>query len=444
MQQSNQNMENKNNDLTEIITQALNEMKMELGESFNIDKVNLAELERRTGITRAKLRRLKSNGFIDKPHGLTGRKAEHTVLSGYTAVIDNLLGKSITNASLIHERIGELGYSGGLTSIKDYIAQHRDLIPAKRQLVAPQGSRGTRYQSEPGESYQMDWGFVTVEDDKGNEYKVACFAMICHCCGQRYIEFFPNAKQENLFIGMLHAFCFMGIPKYVLTDNMKSVVIGRDPDRHPIWQHDYEAFMKTVGFETKLCKPRHPFTKGAVERLVRFVKDNFIPGRIFSNITELNYQALAWCHAQNGRYHRAVDCIPDEKHQRECWQVARILEATQELMFYLCPPRLISFDGFVHYEGRRFGVPYWYHKRICRIQRKEYELTIYDEDLSRILTVHDVTWSKKDSFCRDQYVSIQPEEFPSVPVKSKIFQIEEREQDSDFSKFDFGEGLWDE
>ena len=98
-------MENKNNDLTEIITQALNEMKMELGDSFDIDKVNLAELERRTGITRAKLRRIKSNGFIDKPHALTGRKAEHTVLNGYTAVIDNLLGKSITNASLIHERI---------------------------------------------------------------------------------------------------------------------------------------------------------------------------------------------------------------------------------------------------------------------------------------------------------------------------------------------------
>ena len=44
-------MKNKNNDLTEIITQVLNEMKMELGDSFDIDKVNLAELERRTGIT---------------------------------------------------------------------------------------------------------------------------------------------------------------------------------------------------------------------------------------------------------------------------------------------------------------------------------------------------------------------------------------------------------
>lgn len=294
--------------------EALNEMKMELGESFNIDKVNLAELERRTGITRAKLRRLKSNGFIDKPHGLTGRKAEHTVLSGYTAVIDNLLGKSITNASLIHERIGELGYSGGLTSIKDYIAQHRDLIPAKRQLVAPQGSRGTRYQSEPGESYQMDWGFVTVEDDKGNEYKVACFAMICHCCGQRYIEFFPNAKQENLFIGMIHAFLFMGVPRHVLTDNMKSVVTGRDAQGHPIWQKDYEIFMGNLCFETKLCKPRHPFTKGAVERLVRFVKENFLPGRIFNELTDLNYEVIRWCNTQNNVYHRAVDCVPNERH----------------------------------------------------------------------------------------------------------------------------------
>lgn len=125
-------------------------------------------------------------------------------------------------------------------------------------------------------------------------------------------------------------------------------------------------------------------------------------------------------------------------------QSACILEPTQELMFYLCPPRLISFDGFVNYEGRRFGVPYWYQKRICRVQRREYELTIYDEDLSRILTVHDVTWSKKDSFCQDQYVSAQPEEFPSVPVKSKIMQIEEKTPASDFSKFNFEEGLWDE
>ena len=161
---------------------------------------------------------------------------------------------------------------------------------------------------------------------------------------------------------------------------MKSVVIRRDEEGHPIWQCDYESFMKTIGFQTKLCKPRHPFTKGKVERLVRFVKENFMAGRVFNSITDLNIQALQWCNKQNGRYHRAVDCIPGEKHRRLCWETAGILEQTREISFYLCPLRLISFDGFVNFEGRRFGVPYWYHKRLCRVQRKDYTVTIYDND----------------------------------------------------------------
>ncbi len=61
----------------------------------------------------------------------------------------------------------------------------------------------------------------------------------------------------------------MGVPEYVLTDNMKSVVIRRDLEGRPIWQVDYAAFMACVGFGTRLCKPRHPFTKGKVERLIR-------------------------------------------------------------------------------------------------------------------------------------------------------------------------------
>ena len=86
-------MKEKTNDLTEIIAQTLNEMKMELGDKFDLNKVNLAELERRTGISRGKLRRLKSNGFVDRPHGLTGRKSETTRLTGFTGIIDSLLAK---------------------------------------------------------------------------------------------------------------------------------------------------------------------------------------------------------------------------------------------------------------------------------------------------------------------------------------------------------------
>ena len=124
----------------------------------------------------------------------------------HTAILDDLLGKGITNSSVCLERLQSVGFSGGLTTVKDYIASHKHLIPAKRQLVAPQGSRGRRFTTEPGEAYQMDWGFTKVVDYDGSEYNAACFAMVCHHCGQRYVEFFPNAKQENLFIGIIHAF----------------------------------------------------------------------------------------------------------------------------------------------------------------------------------------------------------------------------------------------
>lgn len=222
----------KHNSLKRTITHALEELKAEQGDAFDISKVNLAELERRTGITRAKLRRLKDQGFQFKEHGRKGFKAKRTKLTGFEDTINTFLAKGVSNSNVIFERIKSEGYAGGLTIVKDYISAHKHLIPPKRQMVSGQGNRGRRYRTKPGEAFQMDWGFVHVENGSGGEYRAACFAMVCHHCGKRFVEFFPNAKQENLFIGMLHAFEYMGVPEFILTDNMKSVVIGRDENGH--------------------------------------------------------------------------------------------------------------------------------------------------------------------------------------------------------------------
>ena len=327
---------NQSNGFLPIIAQAIAEMEETFGEFLSIEEINLAELSRRTGLSRSKLRRLKANGFRETPHGLAGQRKEQ-ILDGYTAVLDSLLRSGVSNSSVCMERLHSVGFQGSLSTVKRYIAAHKNLIPAKRQQIAPQVNRGRRYTTSPGEAFQMDWGFTDVLDYNNCTFRVACFAMICHHCGQRYIEFFPNARQENLFIGMIHAFQYMGIPRFVLTDNMKSVVLRRDMDGRPIWQKDYENFMKTVGFETKLCKPRHPFTKGKVERLVRFVKDNFLVDRVFSNITDLNWQALDWCNYQNNLYHRATDSVPQQVHMTNCVVQLHELPKTDSIRFYLCP-----------------------------------------------------------------------------------------------------------
>lgn len=430
--------ENERNDLQLTITHALQKMEAEAGENFNLQKVNLAELERLTGISRKRLRNLKEHEFKVLPHGLTGRKKNKTVLTGFTGIIDALLTAGVTNSSAIKDRLDEAGYKGSLTQVKEYISAHKDLVPAKRQVVSPQGNRGRRYTSDPGESFQMDWGFVNVEQDNGTTYRAACFAMICHHCGERYIEFFPNAKQENLFIGMIHGFERLGVPEHVLTDNMKSVVTGRDSDGRPVWNNEYANFMAAIGFETKLCKPRHPFTKGAVERLVKFVKDNFMAARTFGSITDLNYEAWKWCDRQNSRYHDGVFCIPHEEHTRHCLHAgASKLNITDDIHLYLWPLRIISFDGFINYEGRRFGVPYRYTGKTCRVSRQEFTLYIYTPDLKQKLVEHNVTWSRKDSFCKDQYAIRQPEEYPTSSVTTVMHQNSVLGNRDTFNGFNF-------
>ena len=342
-----------------------------------------------TGLSRSKARTLKEKGFTVTPHGRCGLRKENTVIAGYTGVLDDLLRKGVTNSEVCFERIASLGYEGGVTTVKNYIAGRRDLVPAKRKVVEPSRSgRGERYSTEPGEAYQMDWGFVAVEDWRGEACRIACFAMVCHHCGTAYVEFFTNARQENLFIGMVHAFMAMGVPERVVTDNMKSVVTRRDYDGRSVWQADYASFMDAVGFKTTLCKPRHPFTKGKVERLIRFVKGNFLARREFTDITQLNAEALAWCAAQAARFRKPVACVPAEEHAAKCLPTAIAIALDDVTASYLCPRRRISFDGFVNYEGRRFGVPYWYPDKTCRVNREGRRIHIYSDDLSRELACH--------------------------------------------------------
>lgn len=68
------------------VATAIEQMMAEQGDTFSQEKINLAELERRTGISRAKLRRMKKHSFEDTAHAIKGRKAATTLLSGYTGM----------------------------------------------------------------------------------------------------------------------------------------------------------------------------------------------------------------------------------------------------------------------------------------------------------------------------------------------------------------------
>jgi len=63
------------NGLDTIVSQALQKMKEEQGESFHIETVNLAALQRMTGISRGRLRRWKKN-LLSPEHNFRKRKQD--------------------------------------------------------------------------------------------------------------------------------------------------------------------------------------------------------------------------------------------------------------------------------------------------------------------------------------------------------------------------------
>ena len=85
-------------------------------------------------------------------------------------------------------------------------------------------------------------------------------------------------------------------------------------------------------------------------------------------------------------------------------------------------------------------MPYSYLGATARVYRSGDTLYIYSFDLHVLLATHEVTWSWRDSFCEGQYEELaQPEEFPTMPVKTKIRQFPKPSADLSFAKFNFDE-----
>jgi transposase len=91
----------------------------------------------------------------------------------------------------------------------------------------------------------------------------------------------------------LAAFTYLGgLPRILLYDNLKSVVLARERDGTIHWNPRFLDFADVAGFSARACKPYRAQTKGKVESGVKYVRNNFWPGLHFRDLKEVNQQAL--------------------------------------------------------------------------------------------------------------------------------------------------------
>ena len=287
-------------------------------------------------------------------------------LDDYKDLIHVCMAAGIFNCQVIFERIRDKGYTGSITILKDYVKPYR---PPKALPAVP------RYESLPGKQAQMDYGICHYVDLDGVIHKVPAFIMIMGCSRAKYVEFVKRCDLYSLQRCLVNAFeSFGGVPETILTDRMKTVVIGTEGKRI-IWNTKFQEFANDMGFIPKICKARRPQTKGKVERLVHYVKDNFLPGRTFTDLNDLNLQAINWCRKADSEVHGTTGLIPIKELKKE-----PLLPLPEQNVRdrYRFETRKVSIDGFISYDGIKYGVPWQYAGKELRVRLCDGKFQVYD------------------------------------------------------------------
>ncbi|NPV27784.1 MAG: IS21 family transposase [Firmicutes bacterium] len=324
--------------------------------------LSINEIARRTGRDRKTIRKVLES---DKPQKSVKRRNTQSCLDPYKDYIIQRMAQGVLNAEKILKEIKAQGYPGQITILRLFMQPFRPL--AEKRYTE-------RYETGSGEQAQCDWGSFGYIYDQGRRQKLYGFVMVLSYSRLMYLEFTTQMDTETLMRCHINAFnYFNGVTDKILYDNQKTVVLGRDSEGHLIWNERFLNFARHYGFIPKLCRPYRPRTKGKVERLIRYVKENFFCGLQFSDLVDLNQQALNWLNTTaNTKIHQTTQAIPFERWEEE--KLKPISIHPFDTATYT--QRRVSMDCLISYQRNYYSVPWELAGRdiIVRIEQNQLEV----------------------------------------------------------------------
>lgn len=275
------------------------------------------------------------------------RKKKPTKLDPYKKQVDQLMAEGVWNANVIFEVIKEAGYPGKITMLRMYMAPKRPLRKSRATV---------RFETEPGKQVQSDWGQIETEI-AGEPVKVH---FIVNTLGySRRFHFWCGQKEdaEHTYEGIIRSFeYFGGVTKELLVDNQKTAVIDR-VNGQVRFNERFIDLAGRYGFEPKACRPYRARTKGKVERMVGYIKDNFFQRyRSFESWAHLNQLAEKWlAEVADQRRHGTVDEIVSQRFEHEKASLGSLPPERYDTAYL--ERRQVAFDGYIEVKGNRYSVP---------------------------------------------------------------------------------------
>jgi transposase len=278
--------------------------------------------------------------------GRRERKRRPSKLDPFRPLIRKLVLTDELSVVRVLEEIRAVGYAGGDSIVKAWVLTFR-----------PKGTRRPhlRFETAPGVQGQVDLSPYTVLLS-GVPTAVVCFSLVLGYSRWQYICFVLHADVHT--VCHCHVLAFEeagGVPHEILYDRMKQVVIESLKDG-VLFHRLFERLVQHYGYRAVPLAPGDKEGKGKVENPFRYVEGNFLAGRTFHDLDDLNRQARKWLdETARPRIHRTTREQPSARLVEE--QPALIPLPHHRFEAAVVVTRLVGDDFCVAYETNRDSVP---------------------------------------------------------------------------------------
>lgn len=263
-----------------------------------------------------------------------------------------------------------------------------------------------------GQQAQVDFGEYNLRTSSGKRVKVFFFTMVLSRSRYKYIWFSDKYFTSELGCqAHEQAFAFIGgIPNQIVYDQDK-VFITNENHGDIILTDGFKAYTRGRSFTLHFCRKSDPESKGKVENVVKYTKQNFLYNRVYEDIETLNAAALAWLG-------RTANLLPHNGTKKQPvieWEIEKPFLAPYSQ--YLLKPKRVTHtvrkDNTICWKSNYYSLPLGTYKgvgSVVIVNVESGDLTICDLDgieiCRHLVSVSKGQTIKKTDHARDKKPAI--------------------------------------
>lgn len=207
-----------------------------------------------------------------------------------------------------------------------------------------------------GKQAQVDFGEYKLRGSEGKRVRVFFFTMVLTRSRYKYVWFTDQYFTAALAIeAHENAFkYFEGVPAEIVYDQDKVFIVSENSG-DIILTSPFKAYIKEKSFTLHFCRKADPESKGKIENVVKYTKQNFLYNRAFTDIETLNAEAFAWLgRTANAMAHNGTKKMPCSE-----WEIEKTF-LTPHIAYALKPTPVhytIRKDNAISWKGNLYSLP---------------------------------------------------------------------------------------